>query len=209
MVRVPHTFASVGPGLRGDRSPTRARATGGANQRKKANRTPAYKTAPGVGTGAGAANGLVVVTIVVAVAVAAVVLLVPAAVLATVVVAVEAPVVAGLHADESDGDAGRLHVDEGGVRPAGAVPDLVAANPVPAVREEDFLVLVLHHLDAGLHDDHRRSGGERDLDLDAHLRAGGDRERQRCKCQQRSDLFHARDCIDARAAPESDAPADG
>src|SRR3954470_18270099 len=100
-VREPHTFTSMGPGLRG--GPLSYRGARG-RRRKPAEEGESYigvQTAPGVGTGAGAANGLVVVTIVVAVAVAAVVLLVPAAVLATVVLAVEAPVVAGLHPDES------------------------------------------------------------------------------------------------------------
>jgi hypothetical protein len=55
-----------------------------------------------------------------------------------------------------------------------------AARPVRSAHEEDLVVGVLHHLDSGLDDHHRRRHRQAYLDLHGDLRArGGGQEGQR------------------------------
>src|SRR6266536_1941959 len=115
----------------------------------------------------------------------AVVLLPPVAFIPELLPAPVLVVAGGRQVREPVRHALRLNVDEGCVRPAGAIPVVAAAAPVPAADEEDLLVLVLHHLDAGLDHHQRRRHRQADLDRRLDLRAGsggqegqGERERE-------------------------------
>ena len=58
-----------------------------------------------------------------------------------------------------------LDVDEGvSVMPC-VIPAPATTEPVVVVRVEDLVVLTDHDLDARLHDGHRRTRGERDVDV--------------------------------------------
>src|SRR5215208_2432981 len=105
------------------------------------------------------------------VAVTVAVLLVALAVLRLLVL----HVLSGRNPHQRGGDEAGLRVDEPRARVARAVPEAVAAHPVRAADEEDLLVEVLDHLNAGLHDDERRRDRKADVYVDVDLRVGAAR----------------------------------
>jgi len=79
-----------------------------------------------------------------------------------------------------------FHPLEASLGPAGTVPAIVTATPIPAIAKEDFFVKTLHHLDTRLH--HHQPGGSREakFDMDVHLRLGeGGAERQQKSQEER------------------------
>jgi hypothetical protein len=100
------------------------------------------------------------------------------------------PIVAIRHPNQGGRHASPLDPLEVSLWPAGAVPAVGPAAPVPAVVEEHLFIAAFHHLDSGLHHHEGRSHGQTDIDVNPHLRASNRRTEDQKAGKGESELSH-------------------